>query len=176
MKRYFSKFFGWKMPEPVIDDDIPGWEIARIQMESDNQYSSDEKIENSLSGGFNVNTKDFKKNLDAGLGTVWTTTHNQPDNFQKLPKYRVEKMNQVMDSQDTEMEKIDPETLSRARRLSLGSDSTSDGLAPQPERMGGFISVSSPNFLKKMTPRIENTIPPSGSPRRDQQQVMYVSH
>lgn len=175
MKQYFSKVFGWKMPEPVLEDDSAGWEIARIQMESDNQYSSDENIENSLSGGFNVNTQDFKKNLDAGLDTVWTTTHNQPDNFQKLPKFRVEITNQVMDSQDTDMEQIDPETLSRARRLSWGSNSTSEGLAPQPQRIAGFNSASSRNFLKKMKPRIENIIPLSESPRRDQK-VMYVSH
>lgn len=174
MKRSFSKVSGWKMSEPVLDDDSPGWEIARIQMESDNQYSSDENIENSLSGGFNVNTQDFKPDFDAGLGTIWTTTHNQPDNFQKLPKYRTEKTNQVMDSQDTEMD--DPGPLSRERRLSLGSDSTSEGLAPQPQRIGGFNSVSSPNFLKKMMSRTENIIPLSESPRRDQQQVMYVSH
>lgn len=162
------------MPDPMLEDDSPGWEMARIQMESDSQYSSDENIENSLSGRFNMNTQDFKNDLDAGLGTVWKTTHNQRDDFQKLSKYRVEKMDQVMDSQDTEMEQIDPQTLSRARRLSLGSDSTSEGLAPQPQRIGGFNSVSSPNFLKKMLPRIENIIPLSESPRREQQPVMYV--
>lgn len=162
------------MPEPMLEDHSPGWEMARIQMESDNQYSSDENIENSLSGEFNMDTQDFKSDPDAGLGTVWKTTHNQPDNFQKLSKYRVDKMNQVMDSQDTEMEQIDPETLSRARRLSLGSDSTSEGLAPQPQRIGGFNSESSPNFLKKMMPRIENIILPSEGPRRDQHQMMYV--
>lgn len=159
----------------MLEDDNPGWQMARIQMESEDQYSSDENIENSLSGGFNMNTQDLKKDLDAGLGAVWKTTHNQPDYFQKLSKYRAEKMNQVMDSQDTEMEPIDPETLSRARRLSLGSDSTSEGLAPQPQRIGGFNSVSSPNFLKKMMPRIESTTPLSESPRRALQQVMYVS-
>lgn len=150
------------MPEPMLDEDSPGWEIARIQMECDNQYSSDENIENNLSGGgFNMN--------------AWKITHNQPDNFQKLPKYRVEKTNQVMNSQDTEMKQIDPETLSRARRLSSGSDSTSEGLAPQPQRIGGFSSASSPNLLKQMMPRVENIIPLSESPRRDQHQVMYVS-
>lgn len=164
MKRSFSKVFGLKMPEPVLDDDSPGWEIARIQMESDNQYFSDENIENSLSGGFNVNTQDFKTDFDEGLGTVWTTTHNQPDDFQKMPKYRAEKTNQVMDSQDTEID--DSGTLSRERRLSLESDSTSEGLAPQPQRIGGF----------KMMSRTENITPLSESPRHDQQQVMYVSH
>lgn len=164
------------MPEQVFDDDSPAWEIARIQMGSINQYSSDENIENSLDGGFNVNTQDFKKKLDAGLGTVWTTTQNQLDNFQKLPKYSVGKTNQVMDSQDTEIHQIDPGKLSRARRLSLGSDSSSEGLAPQPQRIGGFNGVSSPNFLKKVMPRIENIIPLPESPRHDQQQVTYVSH
>lgn len=148
------------MPEPMLDDDSPGWEIARIQMERDNQYSSDENIKN-LSGGFNMNS--------------WKITNNQPDNFQKLPKYRVEKTNQLMNSQDTEMEQIDPETLSRARRLSSGADSTSEGLAPQPQRIGGFSSASSPNFLNQMMPRAENIIPLSESSRRDQHQVMYVS-
>lgn len=160
------------MPEPVLDDDDPGWEIAGIQMESDNQYSSDENIENGLGGGFSVTTQDFKKDLDKGLGTVWTTTHNQPKNFQKLPKYRVEKTNQVMDSQGTDMEQIDPRTLTRARRLSPGSDSALEDLAPQPQRMNESNDVPSLNFLKKMMPRIENIIPPPESPRRDQQQMM----
>lgn len=164
------------MPDPVLDDDNPDWEMAGIQMESDNQYSSDENIENSLGGVFNVNTQEFKNDLHAGLSTVWTTTHNQPENFQKLPKYRVEKTNQVMDSLDTGMGQIDSGTLSRARRLSIGSDSRSEGLAPQPQRMGGLNGVPSPNLLKKMMPRIENIIPLPGSLRRDKQQAMYVSH
>lgn len=154
----------------MLDDDSPGWEIARIQMECDNQYSSDENIENNLSGGFNLNAQDFKRDLDGRLGTVWKITHNQPDNFQKLPKHRVDKTNQVMNSQDTEMEQIDPETLlSRARRLSSGSDSTSEGLAPQPQHTEGFSSASSPDYRKRMMLRINE------SPTRDQHQVMYVS-
>lgn len=157
----------------MLDDDSPGWEIARIQMEGDNEYSSDENIENienNLSGGFNMNTQDFRKDLDGGLGTVWKITHNQPDNFQKLPKYRVEKTNHEINIQNTEMEQIDPETLlSSARRLSSGSGSTSEGLAPQPQRIGGLSSASSPDFRKRMMPRIDE------SPRRDQHQVLYVS-
>lgn len=172
---FFSKVFGWKMPEPVLDDDNPGWEIARIQMESDNQYS-DENIENNWVGGFNVNTQDFKEDLDERLGTVWTTTHIQPENFQKLPKFMVEKTNQVMDSQDTDIEPIDPRALSRARRVSLGSDSTLEDLAPEPQRMDESNDVPSHNFLKKVMPRIENIISLPKNPRRDQQQVMYVSH
>lgn len=164
------------MPEPVLDDDNPGWEIAGIQMESDNQYSSDENIENNWAGGFNANTQDFKEDLDEELGIIWTTTHIQPENFQKLPKFMVEKTNQVMDSQDTDREQIDPRALSRARRVSLGSDSTLEDPAPESQRMDESNDAPSHNFLKKVMPRIENIISLPENPRRDQQQMMYVSH
>lgn len=164
------------MPAPVLDGDTPGWDIAGAQMERDDQYSSDENIEESLGFGFNSNTRDFKKHLDAGLGIVWTTTHNQPDYFQNLPKYRLKQMNEVMDKLDTNMEHTDPGPLSRAPRLSLGSDSTSLDLAQQPQRTDELDDMSPLIVQEKMIPRIENIIPRPESVKGDQQQVMYVSY
>lgn len=161
------------MPEPVLDDDISGWGIAGIQMESDNQYSSDENIEKNLGVVFNVHTPDFKKHFEAG--TLWTTIQNQPDYSQNLPRYRLKQTKEVMDSRDTEMEQIDPGTLSRARRLSLQSDSTLEDSAQQPQRTDELGDMSPIDFPKKMTPRVGKVIPLSKIPRRDQQQVMYES-
>lgn len=160
------------MPEPVLDDDISGWGVSGIQIESDNQYSSDENIEKNLGVGFNVHTPDFKKHFEAG--TLWTTIQNQPDYSQNLPRYRLKKTKEVMDSRDTEMEQIDPGTLSRARRLSLQSDSTLEDSAQQPQRTDELGDMSPIDF-PKMTPRVGKAIPLSKIPRRDQQQVMYES-
>lgn len=163
------------MSEPVLEDEKPGWGIAGIQMESDNQYSSDENIENNLGVEFNMHTPDFKKHFDAGLGTVWTPSHNQPDFFQNLPKFRLKQTNRVMDSQNTGIEQIDIETLSRARRLSPQSDSTSEGLAQRPQRNDELDDILPLNFAKRMTPRIENVVPLPEIPGHNQQKVMYVS-
>lgn len=163
------------MPEPVLDEDPPSRGIAAIQMKNDNRYSSDVNIENNLDVGLNVHTPDFKRHFDKGPGTVWTTTHNQPDYFQNLLKYRLKQTKQIVYSQDTEMGQIDPGTLSKARRLSLQSNSTTEDFARQPQRTDELedMPLDSPN---KMTPRIENVIPLPEFPRRDQQQVMYVSY
>lgn len=163
------------MPEPALDEDPPSRGIVAIQMKNDNRYSWDVNIENNLDVGFNVHTPDFKRHFDEGPGTVWTTTHNQPDYFQNLPKYRLKQTKQIVDSQDTEMGQIDPGTLSKARRLSLQSNSTTEDFARQPQRTDELedMPLDSPN---KMTPRIETVIPLPEFPRRDQQQVMYVSY
>ena len=161
------------MPEPVLDEDTPSRGVADIQMKNDNRYSSDKNIENNLDVGFNVHTPDFKKHFDEGLGTVWTTTPDQPDYFQNLLKYRLMQTKQI---QDTEMGQIDPGTLSKPRRLSLQSNSTSEDLAQQPQRTDKLEDMTPLDFPRKMTPRIENIIPLPEFPRRDQQQVMYVSY
>lgn len=164
------------MPEQVLDEDTPSRGIADIKMKNDDRYSSDENIENNLDVGFNVHTPGFRRHFDEGLGTAWTTTHNQPDYFPNLLKYRLKQTERIVDSQDTEMGKIDPGTLSKARRLSLQSSSTSEDLARQPQRTDKLEDMTPLNFQKKMTPTIENIIPLPEFPRRDQQQVMYVSY
>lgn len=164
------------MPKSVLNQDTPSRGIAGIQMRNDNRYSSDKNIEDNLGVGFNLHTPDFKRNFDEGLGTVWTTTDNQPDYFQNLLKYRVKQTKQIVDSQDTEMGQIDPETLSKARRLGLQSNSTSEDLAREPQRTDELEDMAPLDFPKKITPRIENIIPLPEFPRRDQQQVMYVSY
>lgn len=163
------------MPEPVLDEAPHSREIAAIQMKNDNRNSSDVNIENNLDVGFNVHTPDFKRHFDEGLGTGWTTTQNQPDYFQNLLKYRLKQTKQIVDSQDTKIGQIDPGTLSKARRLSLQSNSTSEDFARQPQLTDELedMPLDSPN---KMTPRIENVIALPEFPRRDQQQVMYVSY
>lgn len=164
------------MPKPVLNQDTPSRGIAGIQMRNDNRYSSDQNIEDNLGVGFNVHTPDFKKVFDEGLGSVWTTTDNQPDYFQNLLKYRPNQTKQIVDIQDTEMGQNDPGTLSKARRLSLQSNSTSEDLARQPERTDELEDMAPLDFPKKITPRIENIIPLPEFSGRDQQQVMYVSY
>lgn len=151
------------MPETVRDDHNPGW---GKQTESHDQYPSDGQIESDLGLGFGGHTPDLKKDFDAGLSTA---SHSQPDYSQSLPKYKMKQTNRMILSEDTEMNQIGPETLSR--RLSPQSDSTSELLAQRLQRTDDLMDISPLEFAKKMTPGVENVITLPEIPRRDQQKV-----